>query len=76
MKAVSSLDLESSDMVNKITTDMKNVGVEIHLARVKHEVMELLKKDGVEQTVGNDHIHDKVLDAIKWFEGNENPDAK
>jgi len=46
---------------------MKGVGVEIHLARVKHEVMEMLVKDGVDQIIGRDHIHNKVVEAVQWF---------
>jgi len=38
---------------------MKGVGIEIHLARVKHAVMELLEKDGVDKIIGRDHIHNK-----------------
>ena len=44
---------------------MKGVGVEIHLARVKHEVMALLEKDGVDQNIGRDHIHNKVFEAVQ-----------
>ena len=40
---------------------MKRVGVEIHLARVKHEVMALLEKDGVYENIGRNLIHNKVL---------------
>ncbi len=54
-------------MLNEITEDMKGVGVEIHLARVKHAVMELLEKDGVDKIIGQDHIHAKVAEAVQWF---------
>jgi hypothetical protein len=53
--------------LGEITKDMKGVGVEIHLVRVKHEVMELLEKDGVDQVIGRDHIHAKVVDAVRLF---------
>ena len=46
---------------------MKGVGIEIHLARVKHEVMELLEKDGVDKIIGRDHIHNKVFEAVQMF---------
>jgi hypothetical protein len=46
---------------------MKRVGVEIHLARVKHEVMALLEKDGVDKNIGRDHIHNKVFEAVQEF---------
>jgi hypothetical protein len=49
-------------MLNEIATNMKRVGVEIHLARVKHEVMALLEKDGVDKNIGRDLIHSKVFE--------------
>jgi anti-anti-sigma factor len=67
MEGVNYLDLEGSDMLNEITKDMKGVGVEIHLARVKHEIMEMLEKDGVDQIIGRDHIHNKVFEAVQLF---------
>jgi hypothetical protein len=51
---------------------MKAVGVEIHLARVKHEVMEMLEKDGVDQNIGRDHIHNKVIEAVQLLTQKEN----
>ena len=53
--------------------DMKGVGVEIHLARVKHEVMELLAKDGVDQIMGRDKIHNKVFEAVQLFTQQQEP---
>jgi MFS superfamily sulfate permease-like transporter len=67
MEGVNYLDLEGSDMLNEITENMKGAGVEVHLARVKHEVMELLEKEGVDRTIGSDHIHSKIVEAVQWF---------
>jgi high affinity sulfate transporter 1 len=67
MEGVNYIDLEGCDMLNEIAANMKRVGVEIHLARVKHDVMELLEKDGVDQNIGRDHIHAKVVEAVQLF---------
>ena len=76
MEGVDYLDLEGSDMLAEITKDMRTVGVEIHLARVKHAVMQMLEKDGVDQVIGHDHIHDKVVDAVELLTQKEKPVAK
>ena len=55
---------------------MKGVGIEIHLARVKHAVMELLEKDGVDKIIGRDHIHNKVGEAVQEFTEKYNPVIK
>ncbi len=75
-EGVDYLDLEGCDMLNEIAKNMKDVGVEVHLARVKHEVMEMLEKDGVDQIIGRDNIHAKVVDAVPLFTQKEKPVAK
>jgi anti-anti-sigma regulatory factor len=76
MEGVDYLDLEGADMLNDITKDMKGLGVEIHLARVKHAVMEMLEKDGVDKIIGRDHIHAKVVEAVQLFTQKEEPVAE
>jgi SulP family sulfate permease len=71
MESVNYLDLEGCDMLNEIAASMKRVGVEIHLARVKHEVLKIVKKDGVDQIIGRDHIHNKVVEGVQWFTQNK-----
>jgi len=29
--------------------------------------MEMLNKDGVDQIIGRDHIHNKAAEAVRWF---------
>jgi high affinity sulfate transporter 1 len=67
MEGVNYLDLEGSDMLKEIAENMKSAGVEIHLTRVKHDVMEMLMQNGVDRTIGRDHIHSKVFEAVEWF---------
>ena len=67
MEGVNYIDLEGCDMLNEITKDMREDGVEIHLARVKHDVMELLEKDGVDENIGRNHLHKKVFEAVQLF---------
>ncbi|MGD8988149.1 MAG: sodium-independent anion transporter, partial [Syntrophobacterales bacterium] len=76
MEGVNYIDLEGSDMLAEIAKDMGGVGVEIHLARVKHEVMEMLEKDGVDKIIGRDHIHDKVADGVQLFTQKEESAAE
>jgi hypothetical protein len=35
--------------------------------------MEMLEKDGVDQTIGHDHIHDRVMDAVQLFTQKKKP---
>jgi len=71
MESVNYLDIEGCDMLNEIATNMKGVGVEIHLARVKQDIMKIINKVGVNQIIGRDHIHQKVVEAVQWFTQNK-----
>jgi len=57
-------------------TALKGGGVKIHLARVKNDVMEIFKKNGVDQSIGHDHIHSKVFEAVQWFSQKGKPGAR
>jgi hypothetical protein len=38
--------------------------------------MEMLEKDGIDQIIGHDHIHDKVGDAVHLFTQKDQPVAE
>ena len=76
VEGVNYLDLEGCDMLNEITENMKSIGIEIHLARVKHGVMDMLEKDGVDKIIGRDHIHNKVEETVQGFVQKEIPLTK
>ena len=38
-----------------------------HIARVKQAVMSMIERDGVDRTIGRDHIHDSVFEAVHRF---------
>jgi len=38
--------------------------------------MQMLEKDGVDQIIGRDHIHDKVVDAVELLTQKEKPVAE
>jgi len=69
MEGVDYIDLEGSDMLGEISKDMEIAGVDIHIARVKQGVMSMLKKDSVDQIIGQDHIHHRVFEAVQLFTG-------
>ena len=69
MEGVDYIDLEGSDMLGEIATNMQSTGVDIHIARVKGAVMSMLERDRVDRTIGHDHIHDSVFEAVQLFTG-------
>ena len=67
MEGVGYIDLEGADMLGNVTKDIKSAGEDIHIARVKQAVMSMIERDGVDRTIGHDHIHDSVFEAVHRF---------
>ncbi len=64
MEGVNFIDTEGADALKKIALAGQGVGVDFHIARVKPQVMEVLRLDGVVDVIGSDHIHDDVAAAV------------
>ena len=64
MEGVNFIDTEGADALTKIARAGQSHGLDLHLARVKPQVMEVLKKDGVVDLIGRDRIHDDIAAAV------------
>jgi high affinity sulfate transporter 1 len=65
MEGVNFVDTEGADALKKITQVGQNLGIDLHLARVKPQVREVLQRDGVIDLIGAEHIHDDIAAAVK-----------
>jgi len=65
MEGVDFIDTEGADILAKIAKAGQDVGVDLHLARVKPQVIEILQRDGVVDLLGSDHIHDDIAAAVE-----------
>jgi len=64
MEGVNFIDAEGADMVKKIAQAGQEHGIDLHLARVKPQVMEILERDGVVDLVSQEHIHGSISSAV------------
>ena len=65
MEGVDFIDIEGADILAKIAQAGQDVGIDLYLARVKPQVMEILQRDGVIDLIGVDHIHDDIAAAVE-----------
>jgi len=65
MEGVNFIDTEGADRLKKITQAGVNLGVDLHLARVKPQVLEVLQRDRVIDLIGAEHIHDDIAAAVE-----------
>lgn len=65
MESTNIIDLEGSDALRKVVQELRAANVELHLARTKPEILEVLEQDGVLDTLGRDRIRDHVHEAVE-----------
>ena len=65
MEGVDFIDTEGADTLKKITQAGFDLGIDLHLARVKPQVLDVLKRDGVVDLIGSEHIHADIAAAVK-----------
>jgi len=64
MEGVNFIDAEGADMVKKIAQAGQEHGIDLHLARVKPQVMGILERDGVVDLISQEHIHGSISSAV------------
>jgi len=64
MEGVNFIDTEGADTLMKIALAGKDQNIDLHLARVKPQVLEVLQRDGVVELIGTEHIHDDIAAAV------------
>ena len=65
MESTNIIDLEGSDALHEVVKELRAADVELHLARTKPEILEVLEQDGVLDTLGRDRIRDHVHEAVE-----------
>ena len=61
------LDTTSLDTLEELAAYVHSRGVELWLARTRHDVMELLRKHGVYETIGGGNFYDTMAGAVEVF---------
>ena len=76
---VNFIDTEGADSLKKVAKVGKDMGIDLHIARLKPQVLEVLQRDGVIDLIGAEHIHDDIAAAVELHLSKhplDAPDAK
>ena len=65
MEGVNFLDTEGADSLKAIAQAGGEAGIDLYLARLKPQVVEVLERDGFFDLVGSDHVHDDIHAAVE-----------
>lgn len=83
MEGVNFIDTEGADTLKAIAQAGVDRGIDLHLARVKPQVLEVLERDGFFDVANRDHVHDNIAAAValhaalhpRSFEGRSDPNV-
>lgn len=67
MEGVDFIDAEGADAMKEIAQASRDQGVDLRLARVKANVLDVLRLDGVVDLIGEGHIHPNVAAAVQAY---------
>jgi sulfate permease, SulP family len=63
------LDVGSIDALESLIRELKEDGVRLVLGNVHADVRAMLRRSGLAETIGEDHIHRTLADAVRQQEG-------
>ena len=64
MEGVNFIDTEGADVLMAIAQAGIDQGIDLHLARVKAQVVDVLERDGFFDLVDRSHVHDNIEAAV------------
>jgi len=65
MEGVNFIDTEGADTIKEIAKAGQQHDIDLHLARVKAQVIDVLERDGVLDVMPREHIHADIASAVK-----------
>ena len=65
MEGVNFIDTEGADVLKRIAQAGEAYNIDLHLARVKPQVLAVLERDDVIDVIGSDHIHHDIAAAVR-----------
>jgi len=73
MEGIDYIDAEGADAMKEIAQAGRDHDIDLHLARVKTDVLEVLERDGVIDLIGSGRVHDTVAAAVRAFRDTHPP---
>jgi len=66
MEGVNFIDTEGADVLKAIADAAHDLNLDLHLARVKPQVLEVLERDGFFDLTSRTHVHDNIAAAVEF----------
>ncbi|ROO87707.1 SulP family sulfate permease [Actinocorallia herbida] len=66
-EAMYDMDTTGVEVLHRVLDDLEEYGTRLALARVRTPLRTLLRETGLEERIGADHLHLRVIDAVNSF---------
>lgn len=66
-EAVTDIDATTIDTVRELDTELSQSGIDLRLARVKTNVLDIMRRGGLEDVIGAEHFYITVRDGVKAY---------
>ncbi len=68
LEATADMDTTAADQLVDLVAALRRSGVRVRLARAHGALRDFLTRDGIIETIGEDAVFPRVLDAVRDFE--------
>jgi MFS superfamily sulfate permease-like transporter len=66
-ESINNIDITGLDMLAELNDELAQTNVELHFARVKTHILELMRRAGLEQTIGPARFYPSVQAGVDAF---------
>jgi high affinity sulfate transporter 1 len=78
-ESMNDIDITGTDMLGELHDELARANIQLHFARMKEHVFEIIQRAGVEEAIGSDHFHLSVqigVDTYLAAQQETSPDAQ
>ena len=62
---INQIDSSGAEALRRVVEELRGVGVEVHVTRIKHDVYRVLERTGLDAEIGTDRFHDWNQHALE-----------
>lgn len=63
--SINQLDSSAETALSTLADELRDAGIDLHLAHVKGPVLDVMERSGLVEKLGRDHLHESVHDAVQ-----------
>ena len=64
---INEIDSTGADQLSKLQSELETKGIVLSIAEPKSDLMEAIKKTGLEEKIGADHFYESIEDGVQAF---------